>query len=113
MEILDRALDLSKAQARAATETSQAVSACVEAMLEASASFAKSSAERNVALATTLMSAKSLESASEIHAAFLRDSIRAASHMAAKIADACAAASKRCNELATTAMERAVLPTYN
>jgi hypothetical protein len=113
MEMMDRALELSKAQGRAATEASQAISACVAAMLEASASFAKTTAERNIALATTLMSAKSLDAAAEIHAAFLRDSIRAASQMAAKIADACDQASKQCNELAVAAMERAVLPMYN
>src|SRR5437764_2247038 len=107
MQIMDRALDVSKAQARAANEASQAVSACVGAMLEASAAFAKSSAERNVALATTMISAKSPESAAEIHGAFMRESLRAAGMMAARIADACNAAAQQCNSLAVRALESA------
>jgi hypothetical protein len=107
MQIMDRAFDVSKAQARVASEASHAVSACVGAMLEASAAFAKSSAERNVALATTMISAKSPESAAEIHGAFMRESLRAASMMVARIADACNVAAKQCNALAVQAMESA------
>jgi hypothetical protein len=102
---IDGALDLSRAHSRAATEASQAMNACVAAMLEASAAFAKTSAERNTALAATMISARSAESAAELHGAFMRDSMRAISILASRIADACAAAAKQCAELATQAME--------
>lgn len=76
-------------------------------MLEASAAFAKTSAERNVAMATTMMSARSVDSLADIHDAFVRDSMRAAGVMATKVADACTTAAKQCNELAAQTTENA------
>ena len=98
-------LQLSRAQARAAGEAARVISSCVLAMLEASTAFAKSAAERNVALATTIMSAKSPESIADLQRSFERDARRAAGLMATRIADACAAATKRCEELAVQSME--------
>ena len=104
MSLYENALELSKAQTKATSEAAQAVSACVSAMMEASAAFAKTSAERNMELATTLLGAKSLENAAEIHGAFVRESMRASSAMAMKIADACTEAAKQCSALAAKAM---------
>jgi hypothetical protein len=103
--MMDQALALSKAQANAASQAAQAMNACVAAMLEASAAFAKTSAERNAAMATTMMSAKSIDSVADIHAAFVRDAMRAAGAMAVKVADACTTAAKQCNELAARTTE--------
>ena len=103
MQMMDRAIELSRAQANAAGHAAQAINVCVSAMLEASAAFARTSAERNVAMATTMMSARSADSLADIHGAFVRDSMRAAGIMAAKVADACTAAAKQCNELAAQA----------
>jgi hypothetical protein len=107
MHRIDDALELSKAQARTASEAARAVSACIGAMLEVSAAFAKSSAERNAEFGLTLMGAKTVEGAAEIHGAFVRDSLRAAGVMATKIADACTLAAKQCHELAALAMRGA------
>jgi hypothetical protein len=107
MQTLEQALALSYAKARTIGRSAQSVSACVNAMLEASTAFAKSGAERSLVLATTMASARSPEAVAEIHAAFVRDSLRAASLMAARIADACAAAAKQCDALAREGLERA------
>ena len=107
MTMMDTAMELSKAQTRAASEASRAMNVCVAAMLEASSAFAKTSAERNMALAATITSAQSIDAAAAIYGAFARDSMRAAGVMTAKIADACTAAAKHCGELATQAMENA------
>ena len=107
MHVTDQALDLSRAHAKAAGRAARVVTACIGAMLDASAAFARSGADRNVAMAATLMSAKSPESAAELQKAFLRDSMHAASVMATRIADACAAAEKQCDALAAQSMEAA------
>jgi len=109
MHVTDQALDLSRAHAQAAGHAARVVTVCVGAMLDASAAFARSGADRNVALAATLMSAKSPESAAELQKAFLRDSMHAASVMAMRIADACAAAAKQCDALAAQSMEAATM----
>lgn len=107
MQLTDRALDLSRAHAQGAGQAAPVMSTCISAMLEASASFARSDAERNVAMAATLMSAKSTESAAELQRAFVRDSLHAASVMATRIGDACAAAAKQCEAIAAQSMEAA------
>ena len=110
MDMIENALTISKAQAKAANEAAQAVSACFGAVLDASAAFARSSAERNAELAATLMGARTLEAAADIHGAFVRDSMRASVAMAVKIADACTTAAKRCNDVAAEAMRGADRP---
>ena len=107
MDPIERALDSSRAQSKAAGQAAQAVGACVAAMFDASMSFAKSSTERNANFATTMMAAKSVDSMADVHGAFVRDSVRAIGAMATKIADACASTAKQCNELAARAMETA------
>lgn len=107
MDMIDNALELSRAQAKAASEAAHAVSACIGAMMEVSAAFARSSAERNAEFSLTLMSAKTVEGAAEIHGAFVRDSMRASGVMATKIADACTLAAKQCQQLAAQAMRGA------
>jgi hypothetical protein len=107
MQMPERALDLSRAHAQAAAQAARVMTECINTMLEASAAFARSSAERNIAMAVTLMSAKSPESPADLHRAFVRDSLHAASVMATRIADACAAAAKQCDALAAQSMEAA------
>src|SRR5271157_4186495 len=107
MQLTDQALALSRAHAQATGQAARAMTTCIGAMLEASAAFAKSGAERNVAMAATLMSAKSPESAAELQRAFVRDSLQAASVMATRISDACAAAAKQRDALAAQSMEAA------
>jgi len=107
MQLTDQALALSRAHAQATGQAARAMTTCIGAMLEASAAFTKSGAERNVAMAATMMSAKSPESAAELQRAFVRDSLHAASVMATRIAAACAAAAKQCDALAAQSMEAA------
>jgi len=104
MDMIGNTLELSKAQAKAASEAARAVSACIGSMMEISAAFAKTSAERNAEFGLTLLGAKTVEGAAEIHGAFVRDSMRASGVMATKIADACTQAAKQCHELAAQAM---------
>ncbi len=107
MQMTEKPLDLSKAHAQAAGQVARVMTACVSAMLEASAAFAKSSAERNIAMAATLMSAKSAESTADLNRAFVRDSLHAAVVMATRIADACTDAAKQSGALAAQLMEAA------
>jgi len=108
MQLTDQALHLSRAHAQAAGRAARVMSTCIGAMLDASAAFARSGAERNVAMAATLMSAKSPESAADLQRAFFRDSLHAASVMATRISDACAAAAKQCDALAAQSMAAAM-----
>jgi len=103
MNVFDNALELAKAQAWAVNEAAQAMSGCVGAVMEASAAFARSNTERNMEFAATLMGAKTLENAAEIHGAFVRDSVRASGAMAIKLTDACTQAAKECSALAAAA----------
>ena len=107
MQLTDQALDLSRAHAQAAGQAARVMSTCIGSMLEASAAFAKSGAERNIAMAATLMSAKSPQSAADLQRAFVHDFLHAASVMATRIADACAAAAKQSDALAAQSMEAA------
>jgi hypothetical protein len=107
MQLTDQALDLSRAHAQAAGQAARVMTTCISAMFEASTAFAKSGSERNIAMAATLLSAKSPESAAELQRAFVRNSMQAASIMARRIADACAAAAKQCDALAAQSMEAA------
>jgi hypothetical protein len=109
MQLTDRTLDLSRAHAQAAGQAARVMSTCTGSMLEASAAFARAGAERNIAMAVTLMSAKSTESAVDLQRAFVRDSLHAASVMATRIGDACAPAAKQCDELAAQSMEAATM----
>ena len=109
MQLTDRALDLSRAHAQAAGRAARIMSTCISTMLEASAAFAEQSvAERNVAMAATLMPREvARKSAADLQRAFVRDSLHAASVMARRITDACAAAAKQCDALAAQSMEAA------
>ena len=97
---VDRVAQISQAQANAAGRAVQAASNCIAALLDASAEFAKSSANRNANFAMTILSAKSAEAVVDIHNAFAQDSVRAAAAMATKIADACSTAARQCSALA-------------
>ena len=88
MQLTDQVLDLLRVHAQAAGQAARVMSTWIGSMLEASAAFATSGAERNVAMAATLMSAKSPESAADLQRAFVRESLATASVMATRIADA-------------------------
>jgi hypothetical protein len=107
IHMTERALDLSGVHAQTAGQAARVMTECIAAMTESSAAFAKSAAERNIAMAATLMSAKSAQSPADLHRTFVQDSLHAARVMATRIADACAEAAKRCAALAAQSMETA------
>ena len=99
-QILDQMTEMSHAQAKAVGQAVGAATHCMTAMLDASAEFAKSSAQRNASFAATILNAKTPESLVDLHNAFAQDAVKATAAMATKISDACTAAARQCGALA-------------
>src|SRR5260370_3822344 len=105
--LIHRALELWWAQAKPAGRAAQEAAACLAAVLDASAEFAKSAASGNAAFATAMISAKSFEGIVDIQHGYIRDSVRDAAAMASRLADAGAAVAKESNALARAAADGA------